>query len=418
MKEFLEEALALWHESAGDLPPLGRRYTAEEQSAREALFDACADAIQAEFRRIPRTRPERGETHARITAAFERFARQALAMEDRHLDLLLRGGFSGVGASLARAARAFDPSVSMSDILQACRNAWTACGLQALTGRTMQVTPSIFAYSMLYPYSDNYMDDTATARATKLGFSARFGRRLAGESVQPEGAREVRIWQLVGCIESEYGRAEFPGVFESLLAIHRAQQDSLRLRAGVEEVDVLKLSFAKGGSSVLADVWLAAGSPDDSEARFAFLWGVLLQLGDDLQDLRQDCAEGSLTLFSDAVARGGKLDDITNRALRFGFQVMMRMAGLPQASATLKDLLAKSSRSLFIRAAGDAAEFYTGEYLAQLECHSPFRFAFLAERRKEMARRSGLFGKLFEAFLAGEDDEPVFPLMPGAMLPR
>jgi hypothetical protein len=35
-----------------------------------------------------------------------------------------------------------------------------------------------------------------------------------------------------------------------------------------------------------------------------------------------------------------------------------------------------------------------------------------------MARRGALMGRLFEAFLAGEDDEPVFPLLPSSLLPR
>ena len=94
--------------------------------------------------------------------------------------MLLKGGFAAIGTELAREARRFDPAVSTADILQASRNAWTACGLQMLLGRKMRLTPAIFAYSMLYPYTDNYMDDPATPAEAKLGFSARFGRRLEG----------------------------------------------------------------------------------------------------------------------------------------------------------------------------------------------------------------------------------------------
>ena len=43
---------------------------------------------------------------------------------------------------------------------------------------------------------------------------------------------------------------------------------------------------------------------NEEESRFAFEWGVLLQLGDDLQDVREDMQRGSVTLFSRAAAAG------------------------------------------------------------------------------------------------------------------
>jgi hypothetical protein len=35
-----------------------------------------------------------------------------------------------------------------------------------------------------------------------------------------------------------------------------------------------------------------------------------------------------------------------------------------------------------------------------------------------MAARRVATGRLFEAFLAGDDDEPAFPLLPSSLLPR
>jgi hypothetical protein len=316
---------------------------------------------------------------------------------------------------LGRQARRFDPSVSTPDILQACRNAWTACGLQALMGCRMCVTPAIFAYSMLYPYSDNYMDDPAVSRESKLGFSARFRSRLSGESVAPANGREESIWRLVALIEKQYRRADHPQVFDSLLAIHHAQEDSLRLLRGrgSAEADVLRVSFDKGGASVLADAYLAGGSLSEDQAWFAFEWGVLLQLADDLQDVREDRAGGVATLFSRAAERG-PLDELTNRTLNFGRRVMERIEG----KGALQDLLRSSSRSIIIRCAGQAGEMYTAPYLDRLETYSPFRFAFLRDRREKLARRSGLLMKVFDAFLEGEEDEPAFPLLPSTLMPR
>jgi hypothetical protein len=417
VRELLEEAVAEWRACDTCFPRTAREFTPGEQAAREERLAEFLATLEAEVSRLPRTRSERDRVRERITGAFVRLARSALEMEDRHLELLLGGGFSAVGTALARQARRFDPAVSAADILQACRNAWTACGLQVLLGQPMRVTPSIFAYSMLYPYSDNYLDDPRVPREEKLGFSRRFGRRLAGEKADPAGGREESIWRLVALIEAEYPRPAHPQVFASLLAIHRAQLESLRL-AGDGDADVLALSFAKGGTSVLADGCLAAGSLTDEQARFIFFWGVLLQLGDDLQDVRDDSAGGIRTLFSQA-AGVEPLDAITNRAFHFGERVMMLLngAGTP-GSGVLKELIRRSSRSFLIRCVGEAREFYTKEYVARLEARSPFRFSFLEQRRRHFARRQAALVRLFEAFLAADDGEPAFPVLPHVWMPR
>jgi hypothetical protein len=426
--ELLEQAIALWRECPADLPEFGHTYPVGEQQSRERELDRFLEEIQSELRSLPRSRSERESVQGRISEAFVRLAQSALDLTPAHLDLLLAGGFSGIGTELGRRARRLAFPATVADIIQASRNAWTACGLQILLGAEMRLTPSIFAYSMLYPATDNYMDDPAVRREAKLGFSQRFGQRLAGHAVPPVNDRETNIWCLVALIEEEHAREARPQVFESLLMIHDAQQESLRLvrrRAPHEAVDILSLSFRKGGASVLADGVLARASLSAAEARFAYNWGVFLQLADDLQDVREDSRDGVLTLFSDAAGRE-PLDELTNRTFHFARRVMHQMEELPTCgpAATaprlraLKELIRGSATSVLIRSAGEAGEFFSREYLAALEAHSPFRFAFLNDRRQQMARRGVLMGRLFEAFLAGEDDEPVFPLLPSSLLPR
>jgi hypothetical protein len=356
----------------------------------------------------------------RITSAFERFAKSALNLEDKHLELLLNDGFSTVATQLARQARRFDSAVSIADILQASRNAWTAGGLQMLLGQDMRLTPSIFAYSMLYPYTDNYLDDPATPREAKLGFSDRFRRRLAGDRVAPTNDREATIWRLVTMIEEQYSRTDWPQVFASLLAIHRAQENSLRwlhLGPSADEVDVVRFSFEKGGTSVLADGYLVAGSLSHEEAQSILGWGVLLQLIDDLQDLQRDLSERVLTVFTQAAGHQ-PLDELTTRTLCFGQKVMDRLVQMPEGSGVLKEMIQKSSWSLLIWSAGESSDLYTKKYLAELETHSPFRLNRLGERRQQLARWTGPLARLFESFLEGDEDEPVFPLLASSLLPR
>jgi hypothetical protein len=448
MRELLQESLALWHRVAvsgghlsatvsnGDveaalcLPPFDRTFTPAEQAAREIHLDHLLHTVEAELRDVPRTRSERRSARSRVTSAFTDFAKYCLDFDDSHLELLLNDGFSAAATQLARQARQFDPGVSASDIFQASRNAWTACGLQVLLGRDMRLTPSIFAYSMLYPYTDNYLDDPVTSRSAKLAFSDRFRRRLDGDALASFNDREATIWRLVELIEEEYARADWPEVYDSLLAIHRAQENSVRLlRSGSAPagVDILKLSFEKGGASVLADACLVAGSLSPDEAQFAFDWGVLLQLADDLQDLQQDLREGILTIFTQAAARAS-LDNLTTHTLNFGHRVMSQVDRMPSNHSALNGAAAKhksltemirmSCTLLLIWSAGESAKLYTSRYLAELETHSPFRFAPLAEKRKKLARWTSPLARLFESFLEDEEDEPASLILASSLMPR
>lgn len=180
--------------------------------------------------------------------------------------------------------------------------------------------------------------------------------------------------------------------------------------------DVIKLSFEKGGASVLADGYLAAGSLSCEETHFLFGWGALLQLVDDLQDIRQDDREGALTIFTQ-VAGNVPLDELTTRTLSFGQRVMRRMDHMPARCQALKEMIQKSYTSLLIWSAGECGELYSRDYLAELETHSPFRFASVAKRRKQLAKLTGPLTRLFEAFLEDENDEALFPLTFGALMP-
>jgi hypothetical protein len=281
-----QDALVRWYAASTQWPDLGGRFSPEEQSC-------CAQKIDAQFEQIDhslaagtRTPADAQKTLRVLVPCAVKIVEYALGAADEQVLQLLEKGMLEISLELASRARRLDPEVSLIDVLQAARNAWTACALQLFLGREMRLTPAIFAYSMLYPYSDNYLDDVASSPHVKLRFSERFRARLCGERLPATDAREALIWELVGIIEAQYSRERFPAVYDSLLAIHAAQQDSLcQLHNTLgPELDVADLTFTKGGTSVLADAYLAAGELCEAEAKMAFNWGVVLQLGDDLQE--------------------------------------------------------------------------------------------------------------------------------------
>jgi hypothetical protein len=406
--------IEVWKACGGRPAPEGRRYSLTEQREREKAYDEGLRAVEREAKRArglrARSQAGRDEIYDRVVAAFARFSATALDLGDDAIDLLT-DDFLPVGTQLGRWARQFDPTLSKADIIQASRNAWTACGLQPLLGERVRLTPAILGYSLLYPYSDNYLDREGVTREAKLRFSERFRGRLRGEMAAAGDDREAAIWALVALIEEQYPRAVYPQVFDCLLAIHRAQEESLaQVRSECSVEELLRVSCAKGGSSVVADACLAQPWLSAEESGFAFDWGVLLQLGDDVQDIREDLQRGSVTLFSGAAARGERLDDLVRQLLNLSEAVSARMDRMPNGCAMLKGLLRMSWRSLILMAVAESHAFFSAEFLREAEGWSAFRFGFLRERRDRLAGRQGLFAVLFDVFLeAGEGEDAGLP---------
>jgi len=399
------ETVRDWNECARRPLPHLMRFTREEQRDRENAYDDALRKVETEACCNPRTASERLQIQQRVVDTFPSFATVALGLKPEAVELI-SNVFLRAGTDLARWARSFDPGISVPDTIQACRNMWTACGLQGLLGQPMQFTPSLAAYSLLYPYSDNYLDDPSLARKDKLHFSERFRKLLVGQRLPARDQHEANVWAMVQLIEEQFPRRTFPQVFDSLLAIHRAQEQSVaqlgygvRVRGTTDNREILRISCAKGGTSVLADACLANPHLTEAESLFAFKWGVLLQLGDDLQDVKEDLRRGSATLFTQAAIAGQPLDNTAKQLFNFGEQVGGSLRGLPHGSELLKDLIQMSWRSLVLKAIADASSHFSKSFLAEVEPNSAFRFDFLRQRNKNLAAREWLHARLFDAFL-------------------
>ena len=57
---------------------------------------------------------------------------------------------------------------------------------------------------MLYPYSDNHLDDPSLREADKLLFSERFRQRLGGRRLPASHRHEASVWAMVQLIEEQY----------------------------------------------------------------------------------------------------------------------------------------------------------------------------------------------------------------------
>ena len=401
----LREFTSLWWDGDSSFPDLGPIVTRTEQRENERKLARIVDQALAEIKHPPTDPEARKTSEQRLALSGREFIKATLGLEDTHLDVLQHGGFIECGREFARLVNEFDATVSREDTFQASRNVWTMNGVQRMLGLPVRMTPSVFAYSLLYPYTDNALDRPAVSEEEKLRANDRFGRRLAGEKLLPEAADEVKLFRLLEKIEAEYSRATAPQVYESLYAIHEAQARSVRLMRRDElpyGVDVLGIAIEKGGASVLADGYLVAESLTPPQARLLFGLGALLQLGDDLQDIEDDSAKGLATIFSQT-ARRWPLDRLTNRLFHFRAGVLEHLACLDAPEAPpLADLMRVATFHLILDAAGSTPRFYSAAYIKALEAHSPFRFRELARQRRRLDReRTSAFALLATAMSAG-----------------
>jgi len=401
----LGEFASLWWDGDSTFPDLGPLVLPAEQRANERKLARVVDQVLAEIKHPPTDAAARKTSEQRLALAGREFVKATLGLDDVHLDTLQHGGFIECGREFARLVHEFDPTVSREDTFQASRNVWTMNGVQRMLGLPVRMTPSVFAYSLLYPYTDNALDRPDVPEETKLRANDRFGRRLAGEDVPTKTVDEEKLFQLLEKIESEYPRDASPQVYESLYAIHDAQARSVQLMRRDEPpygVDVLGIAIEKGGASVLADGYLVAESLTPPQARLLFGLGALLQLGDDLQDVEDDRAKGLATIFSQTAHRW-PLERLTNRLFHFRAGVLEHLACLDAPEAMpLADLIHKATFHLILDAAGSTPRLYSDAYIKALEAHSPFRFRELARQRRRLEReRTSAFALLAMAMSAG-----------------
>ncbi|MBL7971603.1 MAG: class 1 isoprenoid biosynthesis enzyme, partial [Prolixibacteraceae bacterium] len=327
LQNYTEQYAGIWDGCATRMPEFSKKYSKADKLRKEQFLDQFLNTVKT-FRKDRVNGKVISEADQELFFTNTRgFLRNGLDFTDYQLEMMFSDEMIGLTRSFVRQARAFDSQLSFSDIFQACRNMWIMSGLQLVMGIPLEVTPAVFAYCMLYPYTDNLIDDPQISGFEKMVFSERFQDRLSGVILKPVSGTEDSIFRLVEMIENQYSRAEFPEVFESLLAIHQAQTDSLKLIQHPDELsetEILKICLAKGGASVLADGYLVAGKLTEAQRYFLFGYGAYLQLLDDVQDVEEDRQAGLVTIFSGSVF-GASMDEKLNKTYWFGEYVMQSL---------------------------------------------------------------------------------------------
>jgi hypothetical protein len=382
----------VWNELPAWFPPFDISYTIKEKKICEKEIKKFFDSLYKENRIEGNDCSGREKLRLKYTDAIRSFMSRRLKFNDADLTLLFENGFMEASSGFIDMARAFDPEVSDGEILQAIRNVWAMNWVQLLLKLPVKLTPSIFAYSMLYPYTDNFLDDPEMTKEEKMEFNSRLSLRLSGKIIGASTPNETIVYRLIEMIEEKYDRTLFPKVFESLIAIHNAQIKSLSLASGTLKVSdscILKISIEKGGTSVLADGYLAAGNLTGEEEEFLFGYGAFLQLVDDQQDITDDYKKGFATLFTNARS-GMERDFLSNRTYSLGDYVLNL---LPNTSDTeiISRIMQRMNQLMIIDSVARASNFYSESFIKQIQQFSPFNYSFYENSKNSFLQSNSLF---------------------------
>jgi hypothetical protein len=411
LQRSIEKYFELWNSASSGTPILASTYTAGEQRIHEQETDLLLDSMEKDLRNYPVRELQQPAWREHIFTKLRLFARTSFQFPESHCDIIFSDAYLASTKAFVHQGRQFNPKMATEALAQALRNVWVMNCLQLFLGMQPSLTPSVFAYSMLYPYTDNYLDRPNLTIKDKEAACARLRLRLSGEEIIPGDVYEASVFRLVKMIEDEYPRNFFPEVHLSLLAIHEGQIGSIkqqRKSVVLDEEQLMRISVMKGGASVLADGWLVGGKISRDEADFFFGFGIMLQLLDDLQDLHEDRPAGHRTLFTHT-ASTQRLDSITNRLWAFMHKFLNSANCFTSPRGLeLTDLIRRNSILLMLRAMAECEDLFSREYLAHMERLSPLSFAFLRDRSKEIRKR---FEKIWSRLASQRKLKSVFDLM-------
>jgi len=390
INEFTLQYSQIWWNTDKQHASLTNKNDYWQKRKKEKETDEFIKAFVGYIESFPEQKEQRVLWKKRVQDLINEFTAKSDLISKEDKKILLDQGLPKITEQFVKEARIFNPNMKIEDIGQAMRNVWIMNIIQMLLNKKSEFTQAIFGYSMLYPYTDNYLDDTEISKEEKVEISNRFEKRLKGEAIEANNSYEESLFELINRIEGQYSRAQYPEVFQSLLGIHYGQKKSL-LQQGRNscpyDTDILGISIEKGGISVLADAYLVNGKLTKEEANFFFGYGVLLQICDDLQDASEDLKNNHMTIISQ-IAKKWPLDNITNGLINFTLNLIdSAECFYCENLSELKDLIRKNCLQLILFAVAKNKGLYSRKYFKEVENYFPYRTRYMNGFYKRLKKK-------------------------------
>ena len=285
-----------------------------------------------------------------------------------------------------KAATSFDETMSMEEIGQAARNYLVYDIFTQIHNLPPVVTPAIFGYSMLYPYTDNYIDDPQYSADEKNDYNRMIAQHIKGDNVKTRCMHDIKTCELIDDVIHFYENDDQTDIRYGLFYMLDAQKLSLTqtkssLRKDLNEDEIFKISSYKGGISVLIDRFYVSTNMSEEDFLFYLCYGFFLQLADDLQDITEDYNLERQTLFT-FEKNDNRVQIILNKLFHF-LQAIMDAYTINNFE--LKEFIQKNCFYLLLFSTFGSEENFSKDYLSKLEQYLPVSISFLEKLKEELS---------------------------------
>ena len=279
-------------------------------------------------------------------------------------------------AEFFRHVRRFAPELALEGVGQAARNYVVYAMFNEINRINPGFSKACFGYSMLYPFTDNFIDNPRCSDKDKSEYNQLIRDKIEGKNVHPQSRHSLKTCKLLHMIESAYPRNVDPTGSSLLLLMLEAQESSLRQQCWqivLTAQERLDISIYKGGISVLIDRFFVDKAITVADLDFYFGFGFFLQLADDLQDIKVDSTAVNQTIFT-VDLHWEREERIVNKMLNFIYRIA---AGYQTENETFKEFILEKCYQLVFLSAFQSKEFFSSAYLERLERCFPVSCLYL-----------------------------------------
>lgn len=281
--------------------------------------------------------------------------------------------------------RSFSPELNIEGIGQAIRNYTVYAMFVELSRGTPGLNPAAFGYSMLYPFTDNYIDSSDHSDTEKKQYNQMIRETIAGREVEPLPGHQEKTIALLRMIAEKYPREKDGSILTLLQMMQEAQENSLRQQRRGEQLPAaerLDISLFKGGLSVLIDRCFVDRELSIEDMLFYFGFGFFLQLADDLQDIGPDFESGHQTLLN-LEMNPEACGKTVNKLFWFVREITESYVS---SNEDFKQFVLKNCYMLLCTSVIGSKEFFSHEYTERLQKYMPVSGQFWESSRSNPLR--------------------------------